>query len=510
MPVATTNAYDGPYVGNGVTTEFPFSFTVLTAADVSVDVDGADVTSGFTVSPNGTAGAASAGGTVVFDSPVADGSQVVIYLDPAFTQNTEFADGSPWKASPYNNAYDKAALRDQVLLRETGRALKLPFGDPAAGSFVLPSVVARRGSLLGFDADGKPIPSAGTGTDSALRSDLATPAAGARLIAPEAGGTLQDYLNNIGYAGPVTASFTGVPFGNTGSWSAAQFLTNGATPFAWYSAAQGGLPTTDGFTSAVLVPATATNHQTNGFSAYVKSLRAQPGNGGDVAAYTHAIAAANGSAVFALNTVAEDTAGMTGQTIGIELDYNVNAADTNVNGINMVIVGNIALTGNRNAYACRGAFSSNSQWSNGFVSADGAVANYALFIGSQTASPGTARQSQKIGMVSYAADNTRYIGTIGGDSTGGMQYRPGSALGAHAFQDPTGSNNWAFVNADGMHSPRIFLGILTFAQLPTAVGNAGCIALVTDSNTGVKGSAAAGGGTTFTLVASDGVQWRVC
>jgi hypothetical protein len=419
------------------------------------------------------------------------------------------------KFQPVNTPEMEAGL-DQLMLiaQEHGtsiddfgsRGLQVPIGETVG---TLPPKETRAGSLFGFDANGNPVPASQGGDDGGLRTDLASSTAGARLIAPKLGGTLQDFLDNIGYAGPMTASFTGVPFGNTGSWSAAQFLTNGATPFAWYSAAQGGLPTTDGFTSAVLVPATATNHQTNGFSAYVKSLRAQPDNGGDVAAYTHAIAAANHSAVFALNTVAEDTAGFTNQTIGIELDYNVNAPDTNVNGINMVIVANTVLTGNRNAFACRGAFSTNAQWSNGFVSADGAIAGYALFIGSQTAVAGTARQSQKIGFVSYANDNTRYIGTIGGDSTGGMQYRPGSALGAHAFQDPSGSTNWAFINGNGITSAKFFYGLLTFSQLPPANQAGGCKAIITDSNSAVFNAVVSGGGSTFAPVWSDGTNWRV-
>ncbi|WP_068093361.1 tail fiber domain-containing protein [Novosphingobium rosa] len=178
MPVSTTNALDGPYIGNGVTTAFPFTFTIVNVADVSVQMAGVAVTTGFTVTATGPAGQASAGGTVTFDSPVADGAEVVIYLDPAFTQDTLFADGSPWKASPYNNAYDKAVLRDQVLLREGGRSLKVPLGEDTV---ILPPKADRANTFAGYDEKGDPI-------------------ATSMAVLPE--GSVQDYLGELTTVAP--------------------------------------------------------------------------------------------------------------------------------------------------------------------------------------------------------------------------------------------------------------------------------------------------------------------
>ena len=36
MPVSTTNAISGPFTTNGVTTNFPFTFTAPSAAEVQV------------------------------------------------------------------------------------------------------------------------------------------------------------------------------------------------------------------------------------------------------------------------------------------------------------------------------------------------------------------------------------------------------------------------------------------------------------------------------------------
>lgn len=121
MAVSTTNAYSGPYTANGVTTVFPFTFTAPTDEEVTVvlvDADGAETTVNpgnysVTISESG-------GGSVTFDA-APDGTDVVIYLDPLFTQDIEFENGSAWLAAPVNEANDRAAARDQYLKARVDR-----------------------------------------------------------------------------------------------------------------------------------------------------------------------------------------------------------------------------------------------------------------------------------------------------------------------------------------------------------------------------------------------------
>ncbi len=49
----------------------------------------------------------------------------------------------------------------------------------------------------------------------------------------------------------------------------------------------------------------------------------------------------------------------------------------------------------------------------------------------------------------------------------------------------------------------------TFAQLPNAVGNTGARAFITDCNVSTFGTTAAGGGSNFVPVYSDGTDWKV-
>lgn len=253
----------------------------------------------------------------------------------------------------------------------------------------------------------------------------------------------------------VVVDYSGTPFA-TDYYGNAQVNLNGATPGDWYSDLQGGTTATEALTGAVLVPSTSTQHQVNAVAGYIQSDRAQPANGGDVAGYFQAVSNADDCAVFPINTVAADSAANTGQIMGIELDYNVNADDTTVNGVNLVLVDNSGgtLTGSRNAYRAGKAFGVLG-WSNGLVTEDGAIDDYAAFIGSQTATAGTNRESQKIALVSYTSGDTRYIGTIRADHGGGMQFQPGASTGAFQFLNDAGSAFWAYIDDNGFTLPEV-------------------------------------------------------
>lgn len=184
MAVSTTNGFDGPYLANGATTTFPFTFTAPSAGEVSVLLRASDgtetVATGYTV----TLGSES-GGSVVFAVAPASGVKVIPYLDPEFTQQVEFEDGSPWLAAPVNEGYDRSAARDQALKRDVGRALLSPI-DEAGTS--LPSVASRVGKFLAFDAAGKAYATDGTGADGDIRADLAA-TSGSAVVGWQQSGT---------------------------------------------------------------------------------------------------------------------------------------------------------------------------------------------------------------------------------------------------------------------------------------------------------------------------------
>lgn len=170
MTVQASQAYSGPYNANGVTTAFPFSFPCQKTADVAVQVAGVKVTSGFTVSLNANQ-STNPGGTVTFTTAPSSG-QVYVYAALTFDQQTAFSLVVPWSAGTVagqNAANDRAALRDQILARDLGRAIKAPLGEAPAA---LPAAASRANLYLGFDANGNPIATSGTAVDGILRGYL--------------------------------------------------------------------------------------------------------------------------------------------------------------------------------------------------------------------------------------------------------------------------------------------------------------------------------------------------
>jgi len=171
MTVEVTTYYSGPYITNGATTVFPFTFISMDGDEIGVllrDADGVDTiadTADYSVTR-----AADGTGSVVYASAPATGYDLYIFSDVSFAQSVEFEDGSGWKAAPVNSVADRSAARDIWLKGRVDRALLAPLGEVLAA---LPSSEARLGKFLAFDAEGNPVAADGTGPDGGLRSDLA-------------------------------------------------------------------------------------------------------------------------------------------------------------------------------------------------------------------------------------------------------------------------------------------------------------------------------------------------
>ena len=188
MAVSTTNAYDGPFSANGVTLSFPFTFTAQGTGDVAVLIDDQPVTEGYTVELY-----EGGGGTVTFAVAPGPGN-LVVWLDPDFTQTTAFENGSAWLAAPVNLANDRAALRDQALSRDLKRCMRIPLGENAG---TLPAAAKRKGKFFAFSPiDGTAVLADAVNGDALLRADISSTDAnkGATLVGMPGGGTLNDVI----------------------------------------------------------------------------------------------------------------------------------------------------------------------------------------------------------------------------------------------------------------------------------------------------------------------------
>lgn len=182
------------YAENGVTVSFPVPFRYDDPGDLRalrrlangtiVDlINGVD----FTATPGPT----NAGGALTVVSAAPAGVKLTIWRETERSQETEYIESGPFTAASHQKAMDKAMLVAQEQDRELDRSLKVPPGlqAPEVNPLGLSEgdlLEFRDGKLQRFDAapfagkfyvgqavTGKPLPASGTGTDGALRADLA-------------------------------------------------------------------------------------------------------------------------------------------------------------------------------------------------------------------------------------------------------------------------------------------------------------------------------------------------
>ncbi|MDH7974447.1 hypothetical protein QH494_19840, partial [Sphingomonas sp. AR_OL41] len=99
---------NGPFVGNGSQAAFAFSFTAITAAEVTVLLDGVAQSTGFTVA------LAENGGTVTFAAPPAAGVQIVLRSSPDYLQDSGFENEGAYNLATINTINRRQAVRALV------------------------------------------------------------------------------------------------------------------------------------------------------------------------------------------------------------------------------------------------------------------------------------------------------------------------------------------------------------------------------------------------------------
>ena len=192
MTISSTVRIAGPFIGTSTATVFPFAFKVFTATNLQVvRVDTSTglestlvLTTDYTVSLNADQDS-NPGGNVTLLAVLATGFNMVITSDIANLQPTDLTNQGGFYPEVITDALDRATIQIQQMADELTRSIKIPITDGLSLDMELPSTTDRANKYLVFDANGLPIVSAGSGTDTALRTDLAVStvaAAGAGLI----------------------------------------------------------------------------------------------------------------------------------------------------------------------------------------------------------------------------------------------------------------------------------------------------------------------------------------
>lgn len=190
MTISSTTRIAGPFTGNGVTTTFPFTYKVFDAADVKVIrltiSTGIETTltivTDYTIALNGDQDS-NPGGNIVLVTPLLALYTLTATSNIANRQPTDLTNQGGFYPEVITDALDRATIQIQQLANQTDRAIKIPISDGVL-DMTTPNTADRLGKYLAFDSLGLPVVSAGTGNDSALRTDLANASAvsaGSRL-----------------------------------------------------------------------------------------------------------------------------------------------------------------------------------------------------------------------------------------------------------------------------------------------------------------------------------------
>lgn len=188
-------------IANGVTTVFPYDFLLLDAGDLAVYLDDALADSStYSISGIGQV----SGGNVSFFSAPASGVVVSRVREMELLRLVDYQNAGDFKADTVDADFDRIWMALQDSYARFSRSLHVRADDPSEfGDLELPLPADRAGLFLAFDAEGGAVPASGTGSDSALRSDLAGQLAGSALVAypdpvaPAYLKTVSDIINGL-------------------------------------------------------------------------------------------------------------------------------------------------------------------------------------------------------------------------------------------------------------------------------------------------------------------------
>jgi len=238
VTITSANRKAGPFLGNGVTTAFPFSFKVFKKEDVLVtftSTSGVDadlvLDSDYSVVLNSNQDN-NPGGTIIY--PISGtilqiGEKLTLTGDLDYTQPTDLPNPGPFFAQVVEDALDRAEIQIQQVKEITDRAIKISVSDTPLAP--LPAQSARGNTVIGFDALGNvtvlPIPSSLGAGDRIPYTLVAgadfTPGVSTSVTLPRAPGS----------PGNLEVHWDGVPRDFSG-WSVAGTVLTFTTPIPSY------------------------------------------------------------------------------------------------------------------------------------------------------------------------------------------------------------------------------------------------------------------------------------
>ena len=188
------------HVGNGVTTSFAYTFTILDSADMVVELDGVVQGSGFTVSGVGVL----AGGAVLFTTAPASDVSVLLRRSTDLSRSTSYTYAGDLRETVVDEDFNRLWHAMQERAEVEARSMRAPVGETLDA---LPPASQRADTQLLFDNTGEPYcgaPASGSAADVMLQYASTDAGKGASLVGVAdaggyfAGANVEGVLQEIG------------------------------------------------------------------------------------------------------------------------------------------------------------------------------------------------------------------------------------------------------------------------------------------------------------------------
>lgn len=150
----TTTTRQAVLTTNGSTTVFPFSFKVLNAAHVTVQLRNATtkvVEKTYTAGEYTLSGVGASSGSVTISPAPAAGKELVIVRTVPYTQEVDIVNQGGFFPEVIENQLDLNVMQTQQLQAEVDRAPRVQVGEVGPTFISLPNLV---GETLGLQSDG--------------------------------------------------------------------------------------------------------------------------------------------------------------------------------------------------------------------------------------------------------------------------------------------------------------------------------------------------------------------
>lgn len=157
MTVSTNNRRAGPYAGNGVATNFAFTFRMFSADDLVAtvaDADGVETVLDNGVDYTGTLNAdqsATPGGSITLATALASGKTLVITSAVEASQGTNLTNAGGFYPDVIETALDRAVVLVQQLQALINRAMIIPVTNATVTDLTVP---VNPGAVLQWSGDG--------------------------------------------------------------------------------------------------------------------------------------------------------------------------------------------------------------------------------------------------------------------------------------------------------------------------------------------------------------------